>query len=63
MFADLSEFYEWFDERRGKNDYRVTKTALDRMAGWRVDPGDGGIRHHSGKFFSVLGLEVATDHR
>lgn len=63
MFADLWQFYEWFDRRGRQNDYRVTTTSLELMDGWEVDAESGNIAHRTGKFFSVQGLEVETDHR
>lgn len=63
MFGDLAEFYEWFSERYENNEYRVTAAALDSMEGWNIDSGTGTIAHRSGKFFSITGIEVDTDHR
>lgn len=63
MFHDLSDFYGWFAQRNRKNKYKVTMTSLDLMDGWRIAPESGNIVHRSGKFFSVQGLEVNTDHR
>lgn len=63
MFQDLTEFYDWFAERKRANDYEVVRTPLDQMDGWLSDPVTGDIRHRSGKFFAIQGLQVDTDHR
>lgn len=63
MFQHLADFDEWFDRFRRDNEYRVTRTPLDRLAGWGFDPDTGDLRHETGKFFSVQGLRVRTDHR
>ncbi|MDA3645746.1 NDP-hexose 2,3-dehydratase family protein [Saccharopolyspora indica] len=63
MFRVLDEFYEWFHRRRLNNAYEVSRTPLEAMDGWQVDPGTGNIGHRSGKFFSVQGLDIRTDHR
>ncbi|MDQ3403045.1 MAG: NDP-hexose 2,3-dehydratase family protein [Actinomycetota bacterium] len=63
MFTDLPEFFEWLDQRRSANDYEVTVVGLDELDGWRIDPESGNLGHASGKFFSVEGIEVRTDHR
>ncbi|MCT2589587.1 NDP-hexose 2,3-dehydratase family protein [Streptomyces sp. N2-109] len=36
----------------------VERTALDRLDGWECEAGTGNLRHHSGKFFQIQGLEV-----
>lgn len=33
---------------------------LDALAGWRTDPATGDLRHESGRFYAVTGLEVHT---
>ncbi|MEQ4303851.1 NDP-hexose 2,3-dehydratase family protein [Plantactinospora sp. B6F1] len=63
MIHDLSEFHAWFAERSRRNAYQVTRAPLDGLDGWQTDPATGNIAHRSGKFFSVQGLAVTTDHR
>ncbi|WP_127359051.1 NDP-hexose 2,3-dehydratase family protein [Actinacidiphila soli] len=63
MFRDLSDFHAWWAERTRANDYRVTRTPLESMPGWALEPGTENIVHDSGRFFSVCGLEIRTDHR
>ena len=41
-------------------DVRVRKIGLEEMEGWRIC-GDGNIRHNSGKFFSVVGIQVSSN--
>ncbi|MFF8013781.1 NDP-hexose 2,3-dehydratase family protein [Streptomyces sp. NPDC007929] len=63
MFRELSDFHAWWAERTRANDYRVTRTPLESMPGWALEPGTENLVHDSGRFFSVRGLEVRTDHR
>jgi dTDP-4-dehydro-6-deoxy-alpha-D-glucopyranose 2,3-dehydratase len=58
--ADLSG---WLAQRRAANSYEVSVVGLDELDGWVVDPHTGDVAHHTGKFFSVRGIEVSTDHR
>ncbi|MCK2216259.1 NDP-hexose 2,3-dehydratase family protein [Actinomadura sp. ATCC 31491] len=37
---------------------RVTPVPLEELAGWRADPATGDLRHASGGFFTVEGLDV-----
>jgi dTDP-4-dehydro-6-deoxy-alpha-D-glucopyranose 2,3-dehydratase len=54
----LEELHRWFAEF-GRSAYTVVERApLDRLAGWSRDPESGNIGHHSGKFFTVEGLDV-----
>ncbi|WP_158842899.1 NDP-hexose 2,3-dehydratase family protein [Saccharothrix deserti] len=63
MFDDLSGFHSWMAGRTEANTYEVTPVDLDRLDGWRIEPESGNLVHRSGKFFSVEGIEVSTDHR
>lgn len=63
MFRELSEFYEWLEQRRAANTYEVTVVDLDQLEGWHFDPDSGNLVHRTGRFFSVEGIEVTTDHR
>lgn len=62
MFRGTSDFHSWFADQRTAHSYQVAPTALDRLDGWRTDPETGALRHHSGRFFSVEGLQVSVDH-
>ncbi|MER7013295.1 NDP-hexose 2,3-dehydratase family protein [Saccharopolyspora sp. NPDC000359] len=63
MFRDTSAFHDWFADRGRENAYRVTRTPLDRLDGWHFDTGTTNLVHRSGRFYSIEGLEVSTDHR
>ncbi len=63
MFRHTSEFHRWFSEQGRTHAYQVTPTPLDRLDGWDLDPDTGALRHQSGRFFSIDGLAVTTDHR
>jgi dTDP-4-dehydro-6-deoxy-alpha-D-glucopyranose 2,3-dehydratase len=63
VFADLPEFHRWMDDQRTANDYRVEQVPLAELDGWYVEDASGNLRHRSGRFYSVQGLAVETDHR
>ncbi|MGW1012113.1 NDP-hexose 2,3-dehydratase family protein [Streptomyces termitum] len=63
MFRHLSEVHGWFAERGRAQRHVVTLTRLDRLDGWSFDPVTHDLRHSSGRFFTVEGLGVETDHR
>ncbi|RAY12718.1 NDP-hexose 2,3-dehydratase [Actinomadura craniellae] len=56
--TSLADFHRWYEDV-GKRSYaRVDRVPLDELTGWETDPGTGNIRHHTGRFFTVEGLEV-----
>lgn len=57
------EFHEWLAERARAHEYQVTRVPLDDMPGWIVRPDTGNLVHASGRFYSIEGLRVDTDHR
>ena len=62
-FTRMSQFRDWFEERRRANPYRIDPVPLDDLDGWHTDPRTGDIVHRSNRFFAVRGLDVRTDHR
>ncbi len=63
MFERLAEFHDWWEQRAKGNTYEVKVVGLDQLDGWRFDPDSGNLAHRTGRFFSVEGIDVATDHR
>jgi dTDP-4-dehydro-6-deoxy-alpha-D-glucopyranose 2,3-dehydratase len=62
VFQRIADFFEWLDTQRTAHAYSVSHARLDELPGWHIEAGTGTIRHDSGRFFSVEGLEVETDH-
>jgi len=58
----LDEFFYWFDSREQENEYSVRKIPVNEIEGWVIDDETGDIRHKSGKFFSIVGLDVKTNY-
>ncbi|MFF2184759.1 NDP-hexose 2,3-dehydratase family protein [Streptomyces sp. NPDC058155] len=56
--TELSDFYRWYSEYTRNMSIDVRCIALDELVGWAPDPVTGNLSHHSGKFFSVEGLNV-----
>jgi oxidase EvaA len=53
---------EWIADRRRRSPFAVARVPFDRLEGWRFAPGSGDLVHRSGRFFSVQGIHVQTDH-
>ncbi|MEV7970320.1 NDP-hexose 2,3-dehydratase family protein [Sphaerisporangium sp. NPDC088356] len=55
---------DWLDKKRNRP-FESTIITLDELTepeGWRFAPDTGNLEHHSGRFFSVEGLHVRTNH-
>ncbi|TDB78121.1 NDP-hexose 2,3-dehydratase family protein [Micromonospora sp. KC723] len=62
MFSRIAEFHDWFEQEHTAHSFRVTVAPLDSLEGWSIDPETSAITHRSGKFFTIDGLEVQTNH-
>ncbi|QBI54884.1 NDP-hexose 2,3-dehydratase family protein [Streptomonospora litoralis] len=65
--VSLPEFRAWFAAAATRARARVARVPLGGLDGWAADAATGDIRHESGRFFSVRGLDVrnpggATEH-
>lgn len=63
LFSEIADFHSWFAERCRAQKYQITRIPLDDLDGWRTDPVTGDLSHHSGRFFSVEGLDVTRSGR
>lgn len=59
----LAEAEAWFEDQRATNPLRVVDIPLCDVAGWRVDPATGNVRHDRGAFFVVHGVRVTQSNR
>ncbi|MFI6026208.1 NDP-hexose 2,3-dehydratase family protein [Amycolatopsis magusensis] len=56
--AELAEYHRWLSKLDERMYTRAERTPLDALTGWHTEPDTGNIRHDSGKFFTVEGLDV-----
>jgi oxidase EvaA len=63
VFGELNGFREWLGWRRSANTYDVTVVGLDDLDGWHRHATTGDLVHRTGRFFSVAGVDIETDHR
>jgi oxidase EvaA len=57
----MAEFHAWFERRRREDVAHVRRIPLDDLVNWHFEPGTGDLAHDSGKFFTVMGLQVRHD--
>ncbi|PYC63456.1 NDP-hexose 2,3-dehydratase [Micromonospora arborensis] len=58
--TQLSTFFDWFTPLRDRSFTDVDRVPLDDMQGWLTDPDTGNLRHSSGRFYSVHGLDIQS---
>ncbi|MEV3993752.1 NDP-hexose 2,3-dehydratase family protein [Streptomyces sp. NPDC049837] len=58
----LDRVVPWLAERARVGRFQVRPVPFADLRGWYFDREDGNLRHESGRFFSVEGLHVRTDH-
>ena len=52
----------WIAARNAAHRHEVRRIPFAEMRQWLFDPATGDLRHESGRFFGVQGLEVQTDY-
>lgn len=60
-FNSTEEIREWIENRNREVKVKVEKIPFREMKGWHSEE-DGSIRHDSGRFFSIIGIDVHTDY-
>lgn len=54
-----AEFHGWWADRHRTGHFTVERIPFTELDAWAFDPGTGNLRHASGRFFTVEGLQVA----
>lgn len=62
MFAQLGEFFSWYDAQLESQQFHVEPVSIEELDGWGRDSDTGNLVHRSGRFFSIRGIRVETDH-
>ncbi|MFC5831572.1 NDP-hexose 2,3-dehydratase family protein [Nonomuraea insulae] len=57
-FATAAEFQDWLARAASRTSMETRRVPLAGLTGWRADERTGDLRHHSGRFFRVHGLDV-----
>lgn len=56
--VDIKPILEWLEKRRKSYPVAVEEIGVNETKGWITDPITGNIMHESGKFFSIVGVNV-----
>lgn len=60
-FNSTEEIKQWIEQRNREVEVKVEKIPFADMRMWHSE-GDGSLRHDSGRFFSIVGIDVQTDY-
>jgi len=60
-FNSTEELKDWITLRNREVEVKVEQIAFSELKMWHSEP-DGSIRHDSGRFFSIQGIDVVTDY-
>lgn len=60
-FNSTEEIKSWIERRNREVEVEVNKIPFSEMKMWHSES-DGSIHHDSGKFFSIVGIDVRTDY-
>lgn len=61
-FNDTEEILEWLQKRNKEVHVEIKRVELAKLCDWYFDEKTGNLRHNSGKFFSIDGLQVKTNY-
>ena len=57
-FNTAEEVLAWIERRNREVDVSIEEVPFSRLRGWGFDPVTGNLCHESGKFFSIVGIDV-----
>ena len=60
-FNSTEEIRQWIERRNQEVEVKVDRIPLSEMKMWHTK-NDGSIHHNSGRFFSIVGIDVKTDY-
>lgn len=60
-YNSTEDIRQWIERRNREVEVKVEKIPFSEMKMWHSEK-DGSIRHDSGRFFSIVGIDVRTDY-
>lgn len=61
VFNSTEELKSWIEQRNREVEVKIEQIPFNQMKMWHSEP-DGSICHDSGRFFSIVGIDVKTDY-
>ncbi|SDC91113.1 NDP-hexose 2,3-dehydratase family protein [Halanaerobium congolense] len=60
---DDSQILEWIENKNKSIKTNIKRSNLSELNNWFYDERIGNIKHRSGNFFSILGIEISSDNK
>ena len=60
-FNSTDEVVAWIERRNREVEVRVEEVPFSNLKGWHFDDETGNLVHDTGKFFSIVGIDVRTN--
>ena len=57
-FNTTDEVLAWIERRNQEVEVNISKVPFSQLKGWVFDASTGNLRHETGKFFSIVGIDV-----
>jgi dTDP-4-dehydro-6-deoxy-alpha-D-glucopyranose 2,3-dehydratase len=61
MDKDIPEVLKWMEQRKSRTSFDVRKIRFKDMDQWAFNGFQGDLRHRTGQFFSIEGIQVETN--
>jgi oxidase EvaA len=61
-FIRTGEIFSWLESRRRVHQFSIRQIPWSELDSWSFDSETGNLRHVTGRFFTVEGLNVSTDY-
>ena len=61
IFNSTEELKSWIEQRNREVEVKIEQIPFNHMKMWHSEP-DGSIHHDTGRFFSIVGIDVTTDY-
>lgn len=62
QYSTIEDVLVWVEERRRKTQVKIDKVSFSEMVNWSFKSNTGDLLHDSGKFFSIVGVEIETNY-
>ena len=60
-FMKIEDFFNWIEQKKKNVCHKITRINFSDMNNWEFDEKTSNLVHTSGKFFSILGINVKTN--
>jgi oxidase EvaA len=59
--GDINDFFNWYSGRKFVGKFSVNQVSFSDSEQWFLDKKSGFLKHYTGKFFSIEGIQVNTN--